>query len=444
MHITHAQLKVYANNQGELDSWNSVNRGYSTEQSASKVAIVFIYVPTFILLVVAVLLVFRVIHTKTFIEFWKKVVNKKQPYYSIFFTTFVMITIINNIFFTMEIIGVGLWIRTNGKVAVGITVSKLIHILVSCLLPAIVAVFVAQSIADADKEVRYRAQSPPTDIEPADTVKLLPPDEEASADKEVNPDVKANGAERMPKLSSADIELTGIKLLPLDEEASVDNQATSNVKANGAKGSPTDKEEILELKKVPDGFKYAAYLFMCGIGGILMCGIGLICFRWKHLIRQNFIFVVLNFLVFVTILAWCIFPTVVLAFADPVRTSAVVSMAVFSFLCTVIAISIITQKRAKILIVSLIALPVTAVVLPLVVLYLYIIYKGVSTGGLKGAIIAFIPAALTAVTAWFGKRALEKNDKQKGRGKNDDKEKERGKNNDKQMKEQEQLKRQKN
>ena len=366
---SHTQLKAYANNQGQLDSWNSVNKGYSSEQRASKVAIVFFYVPTLILLVVGVLLVFKVIHTRKFIRFWKKVVDKKKPYYGIFLTSFVMITVINNMFFTMEIIGVGLWGRTNETVAVGITVSKLIHIFVSCLLPGIVAVFVAQSIA---KEV------PNNNANNAEEVYNFPPTE-----------------------SDADAE---IKLVRTDKKE------RANEEANGAGGSTSDREEKLILKKVPDGFKCVAYFFMCGIGGILTCGIGviLICIKQKHLLHETFIIVAINFMVFVTILSWCIFPTVVLAFADPVRTSAVVSMAVFSFMCIAIAMSIVVQKRPKLVILSLIALSITAVVLSLIVLYLYIIFKGVRTGGLKGAIIAFIPAAITAATAWIGKRAIEK------------------------------------
>jgi len=146
LYITCTQLKAYANRQGRLDSWDSEYRGYSNEQYASEVAIAFTYVPTVLLLALMVLAVYRFILTETFRDYWQKVTTKEKPSYHVFVIVYIMVSTINFIFFIMEVIGMLLWSRTRDTTGVGTTVSKVIHILISCLLSAVVAAFAAQSV----------------------------------------------------------------------------------------------------------------------------------------------------------------------------------------------------------------------------------------------------------------------------------------------------------
>ena len=312
-----------------MESWNSENRGYSTEQRASELAIVFFYVPTLLLLAAVVLIVFKGVTINKFKDFLrKKVINEEtqeRPFYILFVTTYIMVAIINYIFFIMELIGVLLWSRSSDPVGIGITVSKVIHILISCILPGIVAVFVAHSVAG--------------------------------------------------------------NRVSTDSEALFDGN---------------------RMPKVPNGLKHSVCIFTCGFGW---------CISGCHRLVQETL-VAMNFLVFVATLAWCVIPTVVLAFADPVETIAVASLTVSLFLFTAIAMSTVILLaeeqmsrdkgfKASTILVGLVVILVGGVVVSLIALYLYIIEKGASTGGLTGAITAFIPTAITGVAVWLVKRALQ-------------------------------------
>ena len=274
-------------------------------------AIVFFYVPTLLLLAAMILLVFKGITTKKFKDLWNKIINEEEPSYILFITMYIMIAIINYIFFLMELVGVLLWSLTGELVGAGVTVSKVIHILISCILPGIVAIFIARSV--------------------------------------------------------------------------------SNVEAHS--------------KEMPKHLKRAMYFFTFGVGW---------CISRKRccdrLVQETL--VAMNFLVFVAILAWCVIPTVVLAFADPVETISVVSLAVCLFLLIAIAMSMFIlfadKSKASITLVALVVILIGCVVISLIVLYLYIIEKGASTGGVSGAIAAFIPTTITAVALWFLKRSLKK------------------------------------
>ena len=267
-------------------------------------AITFFYVPTVLLLAFVVLVVFRFILTRKFKDYWEKVVSEERPFFHVFVIAYIMVATINCAFFILEVVGIVAWSRTGDITGVGTTVSKVIHILLSCVLSAVVAVFAARS----------------------------------------------------------------------------------------------------DLKNVPERLlKYA-------------CCIGLCCSN-KHVVHKAI--VAMNFLVFAEILGWCLFPTLVLVLADPVKTIAVVSLAISLFLFTAIAMSIIVLiaegnmpgennpvTKSTVAISVFIVFFGGCVVTSLIGLYLYIIEKGANTGGLSGTLIAFIPTIITTVAAYFGKEAL--------------------------------------
>lgn len=145
----------------------------------------------------------------------------------------------------------------------------------------------------------------------------------------------------------------------------------------------------------------------------------------RCLLKRTFFF--WNFGILLYYIIFNILPIVILLFINPIRTIALVSLAITLLLSYGLLLAIYaalfsfplatgrvwTRRRIYKRRVSFGALIIVLgvcsliIVTPILYVYLMVIKKGVNTGGVLGIMIALIPTIITVSATWFGKRTLK-------------------------------------